>query len=126
MQLINILHIKLKSYKVLTYFLLLSNLYTSYNFFDEINYKDNYQDCISNLTDSNTYINQLIHDNNELINHNEAINHNIHFSFINMFQNNKFYQCLFPEYYVDKCINYESNKLNIYSKYIIQYKFYCF
>jgi hypothetical protein len=138
-QLINRLYIKIKSYKVIIYTLLLVNLYASYTILDDHNdidfYKDNYRDCMKNLTDSNIYTNHLLHDNNELINNNnelinnelinnnEIINNNElrdnnelitnnelrdnnkHFSLINMFLNNKFYQCLFPEYYVDKCIN---------------------
>jgi hypothetical protein len=118
LQLINHLYIKLKSYKVIIYILLLFNLYTSYTILDDhidIDfYKDNYRDCMKNLTDSNIYTNHLLHDNNELRdnnnelinNNNELINNNNkHFSLINMFLNHKIYQCLFPEYYVDKCIN---------------------
>ena len=117
LQLINILNLKIKSYKLLAYFLLLYNLYTSYSLIDDNYYidfyKDNYIDCMRNLTGSNDYISNLIHTNNELRNNNELRGIDIEmydvsdeqFSLISMLQGNAVYQCLFPEYYVDKCIN---------------------
>jgi len=121
LQLINILNLKIKSYKLFTYFLLLFNLYTSYSLLDDHNYiefyKDNYSDCMRNLTDRNDDISNLLHNNNELRDNNNELRDldsqiiemydvsDGQFSLISMFQDNKVYQCLFPGYYVDKCMN---------------------
>ena len=107
-QLINILNLKIKSYKLLVYFMLLYNLYTSYYLIGDNNsadfYKENYIDCMENLTDRNGYISKLIH-NNELRDSQTIGMYGGQFSLISIFQDNKVYQCLFPEYYVDKCID---------------------
>ena len=88
--------------------MLLYNLYTSYYLIGDNNsadfYKENYIDCMENLTDRNGYISKLIH-NNELRDSQTIGMYGGQFSLISIFQDNKVYQCLFPEYYVDKCID---------------------
>ena len=111
LQLINILNLKMKSYKLLVYFMLLYNLYTSYSLIDDNNsadfYKENYIDCMENLTDRDGYISKLIHNNNELQDSQRIEMYGLNdepLSLVRMLQGNTVYQCLFPEYYVDKCI----------------------
>jgi len=111
LQLINILNLKIKSYKLLIYFMLLYNLYTSYYLIDNHNsadfYKENYIDCMENLTNRNGYISRLIH-NNELRDSQTIEMYDLNdepLSLVRMLQGNTVYQCLFPEYYVDKCID---------------------
>mgnify|MGYP003685127067 FL=1 len=112
LQLINILNLKIKSYKLLVYFMLLYNLYTSYSLIDDNNsadfYKENYIDCMENLTDRDGYISKLIHNNNELQDSQRIEMYGLNdepLSLVRMLQGNTVYQCLFPEYYVDKCID---------------------
>jgi len=59
LQLINILKIKIRSYKLIAYFLLLFNVYASYYLLDENHYIDNYNDCMVNLTERDDYISSL-------------------------------------------------------------------
>jgi hypothetical protein len=63
---LNILKIKIRSYKLIAYFLLLFNVYASYYLLDENNYIDNYNDCMENLTERNDYISSL--PDNDIIN----------------------------------------------------------
>tara|TARA_B110000967_G_C18824389_1_gene530511 strand:- start:857 stop:1447 length:591 start_codon:yes stop_codon:yes gene_type:complete len=112
LQLINILNLKIKSYKLLVYFMLLYNLYTSYYLIGDNNsadfYKENYIDCMGNLTDRDGYISKLIHNNNELQDSQRIEMYGLNdepLSLVRMLQGNTVYQCLFPEYYVDKCID---------------------
>ena len=70
-------------------------------------YKENYIDCMENLTDRNGYISRLIH-NNELRDSQTIEMYDLNdepLSLVRMLQGNTVYQCLFPEYYVDKCID---------------------
>jgi hypothetical protein len=112
LQLINTLRIKIKSYKLLAYFFLLFNVYASYYLIDEKNYidffRDNYNDCMENLTERNDYISNFLQNDLRNIDIQTIEIYGVRdeqISFINVFQDNKVYHCLFPEYYVNKCIH---------------------
>jgi hypothetical protein len=109
----SILQVRIKLYKFLTYFLILFNTYsilTLFNYEDAIKfYKSEYEICNNNLTltmESNTdlrnHITEVSMRNDELLN--MVPSNVIPFSLVNIIQDNRVFSCLFPEYYIDKCI----------------------
>lgn len=113
LRLIDILQVRLKTHRMFSYFLILFNVYTTYTLSYYENerdlYKNDYEKCNYNLThtleeniDLSNYIETLSGINDELINQDpESM---VPYSLVNIIQNNQVISCLFPEYYVDKCI----------------------